>query len=98
MHRPTIGLIALVLLAVGLAAYWQDQDAVAGACLRIGAVTSIFWLAQPQLVDLPRWALLTSGAALIVVARWPKLLFVALLSALAIWILGPRYKPADPRQ
>ncbi len=64
MHRPTVGVFALVLLVIGATALLVVDDSytrqnVAGACLRIGAVLAALWLALPELQrSLNRWTLL----------------------------------------
>jgi hypothetical protein len=62
---------------------------VASSCLRIGTVTGILWLAQPQLKNMPRWLVAVSAVVLLVAMRWPRLLLVAVPLALAFWILSP---------
>ncbi len=89
MHRPTIGLIAVILLAVGVYTHSSDE-AVSAACLRIGAVMAILWFALPQLRGVPRWLVLAVGVALLIAMRWPKLLALALPVFAVLWILRPR--------
>jgi hypothetical protein len=90
MHRPTIGLIAIVLLAIGLYTYPQSDSTLSAACLRVGAVMSILWFAHPQIQNAPRWLVAISVVMLFVVMRWPKLLVLAAPVLLALWLLGPR--------
>ena len=95
MHRPTIGLIAIVLLVVGLATYGQSDQTLSSACLRVGVVMAILWFAHPQLSNLPRWAVAAGGVGLFVVARWPRLLVIALPLAVILWLLRPRPRRSD---
>ncbi|MEX2112760.1 MAG: hypothetical protein WD845_06210 [Pirellulales bacterium] len=102
MQRHALGVLAIVLLAVGVATYGRQDTAVAGACLRIGAVLALLWLAMPQLRDVPAWLLGALGVVLLIVLRWPKLLWAMLPLAAVLWLLRPRMrKPAsrytDPR-
>jgi uncharacterized membrane protein len=90
MHRPTIALIAIVLLAIGFYTHQQSDDAISSACFRIGAVMSILWFAHPQLQNVPRWLIAISCVVLLGATRWPKLLLVAVPIAAVLWILGPR--------
>jgi hypothetical protein len=90
MHRPTVGLIAIVLLAVGLATYHQAEDTLSAACLRVGVVMAILWFAEPQLKNVPRWLAVGGVVGLLVALRWPRLLVVALPLAVVLWILRPR--------
>jgi len=50
MHRPTVGLIALALLAAATASHFWGfgGEALEGVCLRIGLVMAMLWLALPQ--------------------------------------------------
>jgi hypothetical protein len=57
MQRHILGIVAIVVLAVGAVTYGGDDAAVAGTCLRIGAVLALLWLAMPQLRDVPVWIL-----------------------------------------
>jgi hypothetical protein len=90
MHRPTIGLIAVVLLAVGLYTRQQPDGSVSGACLRMAAVMAIWWFAHPQMHNLPRWLIGVVLVGFLVVLRWPKLLLFALPIIATLWLLRPR--------
>lgn len=63
MRRKTLGILALLLLAVGIIAAFRgppDGSArgFAGGCIRVGLVLGALWLAWPQiqglLTNLPR--------------------------------------------
>ncbi len=90
MHRPTIGLIALVLLAIGAATYAQTESTLSAASLRVGLVMGIWWFAFPQLMSLPRWLVFTTVGALLVGAWRPRVLWIALPVIVALWFLSPR--------
>jgi hypothetical protein len=90
MHRPTIGLITVVLLAVGFATRDQSDGALSSACLRVGLIMAILWFAQPQLKHLPRWLVAVSAVGAFVVMRWPRLVVVALPVVVILWLLRPR--------
>ena len=66
------------------------QPALSGTCLRIGAVLGILWLAWPQLRQIPIWLVGVIGVALLVVLRYPKLLWAALPLSFVLWLLRPR--------
>ena len=53
MHRPTIGLIAVVLLVAGFATRGATDEALSAALLRVGLVMVILWFAHPQIKNLP---------------------------------------------
>lgn len=95
MHRPTVGLIALILLAG--AAYYRmfpppPEDSVQvsleGACVRLGIVMAALWLALPQLSRFPWWIGVAVLLAVIVavLASKPKLFFYALPILAALWM------------
>ena len=95
MHRPTIGIIALVLLASAVLLWlrpldWGGQQALLAACVRLGAVMSALWLAHPQVSRLPGWIVPTVLVAAIVVAIRPKLIVIAVPLIIALCVLRPR--------
>ncbi len=96
MHRPTIGLIAVVLLAVGFFLHNQPDTAVSAACLRIGLIMSLLWYAHPQVKDVPGWLVALGVVGLFVVMRWPKLLVFAVPIAALLWLLRPKKRCQEP--
>jgi hypothetical protein len=90
MHRPTIGLIAVVLLVAGFATRGATDDALSAALLRVGLVMAILWFAHPQIKNLPKWWVAGGAATLFLVTRFPKLLVVIIPIAAILWFLGPR--------
>jgi hypothetical protein len=94
MHRPTIGLIAVVLLAVGLALRDRPDDTFGAASLRVGMVMAILWFAQPQLKNFPKWLVGAGAVGLFIAMRFPKLLLFAVPVAAVLWLLRPRGKRA----
>ena len=107
MHRPTVGAIALVLLAGWLALLFGeeslretfdlDQSLTIGlqaACIRVGLVMAAIWLAHPQLNRLPGWTAKAILLGAIVIAWRPKIAIVVLPMLLAYFVLRPR-KRAD---
>jgi hypothetical protein len=90
MHRPTIGLIAIVLFAVGLALRGRPDDTLGAASLRVGMVMAILWFAQPQLKNLPRWLIAAGAVVLFVAMSWPKVILFALPVAAVLWLIRPR--------
>lgn len=93
MHRPTVGILALLLLATGAATEWLvplDDDLIPGACLRVGIVLAALWLALPNMNRFPRWQLVGLALGLLAVLRWPKLILFAIPIGVLVWLLGPR--------
>jgi hypothetical protein len=98
MHRPTVGILALVLLISGgvfLSKSANDsswQNAAAG-CLRVGAILAVLWLALPEVSrPLSRWILVAVVVGIFLVARRPQLIVLALVFLAGVAILRPRLK------
>jgi hypothetical protein len=96
MHRPTVGIIALLLLLLGLFSFvLGEREAAAGwgsGCLRVGLLMGALWLALPVLKGTrPIWAvigllvLLALGVAMLFAAKHP--FSMALIAAIAL-VLG----------
>ena len=69
---------------------FAGSEGVFGACLRIGIILAVFWLAYPDLVVLPRWlfpAVLVIGLAMI---RWRWLFWAVPVVIFLGWLLRPR--------
>lgn len=88
--RATIGLLAVVLLIVGFFTRHQVDEAVSGACFRVGLMMGLWWFAYPQVQNVPRWLAVTGGLLLLVVMLRPKLLIFAVPVVIALWLLRPR--------
>ncbi|HQU45854.1 MAG TPA: hypothetical protein PK867_23770 [Pirellulales bacterium] len=93
MHRPTVGLIALALLA-GAAACWlfgYGSAAIEGAFWRVGLVMGLLWLALPDLLRVRHkfWLFVFLAVMSMAVVR-PKLLPLALLFCVIYAVLRPR--------
>lgn len=91
--RATIGLFAVVLLALGLFTRMSADEtfsAAGGASLRVGVVMAIWWLAYPQTKYIPAWLTAACVVTLLLVMRWPKLIVVAIPLLAVLWFLGPR--------
>ena len=101
MHRPTVGILAIVLLSLGailsLAVSGDDAQAWAAGLIRVGIALGALWLALPELKRLPQWALILAAVLLVILARWPKQFFVAVAVAIAFALLRPRMKSGPPR-
>jgi hypothetical protein len=99
MHRPTIGILALVLLTAGfllwvLAEESEDIYLWIGACLRVGAVMATLWFALPQLQRMPPVLVTMVVVFCLIVAIRPRLFLLAFLIALAYGFLRPRLRSA----
>ena len=95
MHRPTIGIIALALLAAAAASHvWGwGGEVLEGAALRVGLVMAMLWLALPQTRQLKSKLLLAALTALFAFVAFrprmlPVLLKVAPIFAGALFVLS----------
>jgi hypothetical protein len=92
MHRPTLGWIAIALLAasVALTLTGSESTFLRDGSARAGVVLGLVWLALPQLSGLPRsslWGIAIAGA---VVVWRPKLLLLVVPALVVMWLLRPR--------
>lgn len=93
--RGKIGVLAIVLLAAAgalLLGYLGPDVAEtwAGALVRVGLVLAAAWLALPQLRGVPPWMIALALALLVILARWPRYFFVALIAAAVLAIFRPK--------
>lgn len=97
LHRPTIGIIALVLLsAAGWMAYTgEHHGGLFAACIRVGAVMAVLWLALPESVPpINLWVLAGALVFLLYLGKMPVALRVALLvlSPLLLALFWPQVR------
>src|SRR5262245_55728540 len=108
MNRVTLGLAAVLLLAIGCIVAVQQPEggaAFAGACVRVGLVLGAIWLALPQVTrfwqQTPKWLLVAAGVALVVCVIHPLYALAAVPVLALLWFLGPKLTPlwkSKPRQ
>lgn len=85
MHRPTLGVLAGVLLVAGLVAtYVADSEAWGSVLIRAGAILGGIWLVLPKAREIPKPVWLSLGAFVIIVAVRPRLILWAFLLAVLI--------------
>ena len=97
MHRPTVGLIALVLLAGAVMCFFfkLGGDAIESAFWRVGLVMAVLWLALPDLARVrSKFALALLGGAILVIAFRPKLTPLVLVFCVVYAVLRPRRRAA----
>src|ERR1700741_312265 len=97
MHRPTVGILAILLLLAGAVMYFGGyEDDTPGlfqaAFLRVGAMLATLWLAQPELSHMRPWMVIVFIAALVGIVFVRKLLVPLLIVGLLVAILRPRSK------
>ncbi len=96
-RRRIIGLVALALFAgAGAFQIWPPETAMQqefyAACLRMGLLMGLWWLAYPQTVRLPVWIWVVIPASILAVALRPKLLVWVIPIVIVLAILRPRAK------
>lgn len=100
MHRPTVGVLAVLLVFAGFAAPQFDLDPalakqLQAACWRVGLLLGAVWLAHPVLWRLQSGPVMWALAVLVVVlAIRPRLFPLAIGVLLAFALLRPRVKKA----
>ncbi len=91
MHRPSLGIAALILLVAGgvLIARPVEGDPYPGAvALRAGLVLGAIWLALPNLRRAPRWLLIGAAVIVAVIIVRPRLVLYAFPVAVAASFVG----------
>ena len=95
MHRPTVGILAIVLLVAGGVMFFGGYDEgpaeqIQGAFLRIGVLLATLWLAHPELSRMRPWMAILVVGALVGVVFVRRLLVPVLILALLVALLRPR--------
>jgi hypothetical protein len=102
MHRPSLGIFALVMLAsagaIYLATTVESWRAFADVLFRVALVLGAWWLAEPQLSRLPGWLLAAFGASMIVLAIRPRYFLVALVILVVAAIIRPKKARPGPKK
>ena len=89
MHRPTLGIIAFILIISAVALLFsasEEADVWRSACTRVGLLMSAIWLAYPHLKGIhPKVMtvmLIAAAALMIFVMKSPR--SIAMLAAIAL--------------
>ncbi len=95
MHRPTAGWLAILLTAAGVVLVFgnfgrNELESLGAACLHIGILLGLLWLAEPQLRNLPAWLVVGVIASAVILVVRPRLFPIAFVVMLAMWFLYPR--------
>ncbi len=106
MHRPTVGVLAIALLAAGGTMYlgsYEEGNAglLQAAFLRVGAMLAMLWLALPELRRMRPWMAIVLVSALVGIVFVRRLILPLLLLGVLVAILRPRpptYKRQAPKQ
>ena len=99
--RTKIGLIGIVLLAVGGFVRWFPHESLANsetlqaACIRIGAVMCVLWIAYPEVIKLPTWISAATFLAAPVLAWKPRVALLVVPLLFVLWLLYPKSKKQE---
>jgi len=97
MNRPLVGILAIVLLAIGgVLLVWRpiESEAFTSAFVRIGLVLAALWLALPDTRrPASRWLMIGVLLLAVLLAIRPKLIPLAVVILIAMAILRPRSHP-----
>ena len=102
MHRPTLGVISLVLIIGGAILMVRpiDNDSYLGAIsVRAGLVLGAIWVSLPNIRRAPRWLLSAVTVLAVVLIVRPRLLLYALPVAVVVAVVGAtsRSKERGPK-
>jgi hypothetical protein len=96
MHRTILGLISVVCFVAAAVLYGQetnsDDSFARSIAIRIGLITTAWWLAYPDFAKMPKWVMVVFAVLVLVVAVRPKLIPLAVLALIAYAVLRPRVK------
>src|ERR1700753_2187299 len=93
MRRHLLGIIALLLMVLGLGGYFHitgsivEKSNASAVLFRAGLLLGALWLALPQLATIPPWimgAVLVGG---IIIILQPKLLIIVAIALVVAWVL-----------
>jgi hypothetical protein len=89
-RRPVIGLVAILLLAVGGGlTIWSSDSPAAMPLLRMGIVIGVLWLAMPELQNpRNRWWMLGLLAVVVAVIVLPRYLSVSLTKLVPLIVVA----------
>ena len=105
MHRPTIGVVAVLLLGTSAVLWlggWGSETAgLMSAGFRMGLVMAVLWLAEPQLRGRKPWvlpAVVAVSVMAVLFNKRPLLFFVVLGILLLAAIVRPKKPVARTRK
>ncbi len=89
MRRHLLGILAIVLIALGLMLmYLEVNEYVANSSWRIGLVLGALWLALPQLSGMSRFFRIAAITIAVVAAAFNRYGLILLPMLALIWIFG----------
>jgi hypothetical protein len=92
MRRAILGLLAIGMFtgALAIGRWLPGNEGATSFCWRFGAIAAAAWLAYDDVQRLPGWLLLVVSVSLVVLARWPRLLWV-IFPLLILWAVVWRF-------
>lgn len=91
MHRPTLGVISLVLIIGGaILMLWpiSDDSYLGAISVRAGLVLGAIWVSLPNIRRAPSWLLWAISVLAVVLIVRPRLLLYALPVAALVALFG----------
>jgi hypothetical protein len=101
--RTAIALLALILLAVGIAltiagATGAGAVECQASSLKLGVLCCLVWLAYPELIKLPGWLFPALACTGLAAYRWRWLFALVPIIAAGGWLLHPRPRKKTRRR
>ena len=98
MHRPTLGVVSLLLGAIGVAVYFYLDKGAGAILIRAAGLCGVIWLAEPQLQRVPQsvWIGIFMLGGVIVLFRRAALYILPI--AFVLLILMTILRPRPPRK
>ena len=91
MRRHLLGIAGVLLLALAAILFPLvdgNSQVWPAACLRIGLVLVVLWMAWPELVGLSRWLARAALVVAVVVAAFSKYAWILIPLLLGAWVLS----------
>jgi hypothetical protein len=88
--------MAIALLIGGLIFWiWPPSEQglmiqLESTCWRIGGCLAVFWLAYPDLLNIPRWFWAVLPVLILILAKWPRLFLLAIPLLILYALIRPR--------
>ncbi|MCE5303284.1 MAG: hypothetical protein LLF97_09285 [Planctomycetaceae bacterium] len=88
---------ALSLLgAIVLGLWWPEAEVSLSCCWRGGAILAAAWLAYDDIQRLPNWLVLTLPLLLILLIRWPRILWMLIPALIGLAVVRRVLWPIEP--
>jgi hypothetical protein len=101
MRRHVLGIagILLLVLAAALLPFVDGNNQVwPAACLRMGLVLVVLWMAWPELASLSKWLARAALVVAVVVAAFSKYAWILIPLLLGAWVLSLLSRKPKPKR